>query len=166
MSKKNKIILGIAGVAVLAGGGAVFASRGKEQPTSPDQLPFRLGKVQARVPHVVDAYQKRLDDRIQQLLSQRGLEAAKMDIVREVAIHADRCDTSEEIQRLKAHIGEFRKIVGQKGQVGRRLDFMTQEMGRETNTIVSKAGDVAISRHVFEVKATLEKLRELVQNVE
>jgi len=54
----------------------------------------RLGKVQARVPHVVEGYQKRLDDRIQQLLTQRGLEAAKVDIVKEVAVHADRCDTS------------------------------------------------------------------------
>src|SRR5436190_1355826 len=62
----------------------------------------RLGKVQSRVPQVVEAYQKRLDDRIQQLLTQRGLEAVKIDIVKEVAIHADRCDTSEEIQRLKA----------------------------------------------------------------
>jgi len=126
----------------------------------------RLGKVQARVPHVVDAYQKRLDDRIQQLLTQRGLEAAKMDIVREVAIHADRCDTSEEIQRLKAHIGEFRKIVAQKGQVGRRLDFMTQEMGRETNTIASKANDGEIAASAVEMKAELEKIKEQVENVE
>jgi len=126
----------------------------------------RLGKVQARVPHVVDAYQKRLDDRIQQLLTQRGMEAAKLDIVREVAIHADRCDTSEEIQRLKAHIGEFRKIVAQKGQVGRRLDFMTQEMGRETNTIASKANDGEIAASAVEMKAELEKIKEQVENVE
>ena len=126
----------------------------------------RLGKVQARVPHVVDAYQKRLDDRIQQLLTQRGMEAAKLDIVREVAIHADRCDTSEEIQRLKAHIGEFRKIVVQKGPVGRRLDFMTQEMGRETNTIASKANDGEIAASAVEMKAELEKIKEQVENVE
>ena len=126
----------------------------------------RLGKVQSRVPHVVDAYQKRLDDRIQQLLTQRGLEAAKMDIVKEVAIHADRCDTSEEIQRLKAHIGEFRKIIAQKGQVGRRLDFMTQEMGRETNTIASKANDGEIAASAVEMKAELEKIKEQVENVE
>ena len=126
----------------------------------------RLGKVQSRVPQVVDAYQKRLDDRIQQLLTQRGLEAAKMDIVKEVAIHADRCDTSEEIQRLRAHIGEFRKIVGQKGQVGRRLDFMTQEMGRETNTIASKANDGEIAASAVEMKAELEKIKEQVENVE
>jgi len=126
----------------------------------------RLGKVQSRVPNVVEAYQKRLDDRIQQLLTQRGLEAARIDIVKEVAIHADRCDTSEEIQRLRAHIGEFRKIVAQKGQVGRRLDFMTQEMGRETNTIASKANDGEIAASAVEMKAELEKIKEQVENVE
>lgn len=126
----------------------------------------RLGRVQARVPNVVEAYQKRLDDRIQQLLTQRGLEAAKMDIVKEVAVHADRCDTSEEIQRLRAHIGEFRKIIAQKGQLGRRLDFMTQEMGRETNTIASKANDGEIAASAVEMKAELEKIKEQVENVE
>jgi uncharacterized protein (TIGR00255 family) len=126
----------------------------------------RLGKVQSRVPQVVESYQKRLDDRIQQLLTQRGLEAAKVDIVREVAVHADRCDTSEEIQRLRAHIGEFRKIIAQKGQLGRRLDFMTQEMGRETNTIASKANDGEIAASAVEMKAELEKIKEQVENVE
>jgi uncharacterized protein (TIGR00255 family) len=126
----------------------------------------RLGKVQSRVPQVVESYQKRLDDRIQQLLTQRGLEAAKVDIVKEVAVHADRCDTSEEIQRLRSHIGEFRKIIAQKGQLGRRLDFMTQEMGRETNTIASKANDGEIAASAVEMKAELEKIKEQVENVE
>ena len=126
----------------------------------------RLGKVQARVPVVVESYQKRLDDRIQQLLAQRGLEAAKVDIVKEVAIHSDRCDTSEEIQRLRSHMGEFRKIIAQKGQLGRRLDFMTQEMGRETNTIASKANDGEIAACAVEMKADLEKIKEQVENVE
>lgn len=131
-----------------------------------DSIEARLGKVESRVPSVVEAYQKRLDDRIQQLLAQRGLEAAKVDIVREVAIHSDRCDTSEEIQRLRAHIGEFRKIVAQKGQLGRRLDFLTQEMGRETNTIASKANDGEIAASAVDMKAELEKIKEQVENVE
>jgi uncharacterized protein (TIGR00255 family) len=131
-----------------------------------ESIEARLAKVQARVPNVVEAYQKRLDDRIQQLLAQRGLEAAKLDIVKEVAVHSDRCDTSEEIQRLRAHIGEFRKIIAQKGQLGRRLDFMTQEMGRETNTIASKANDGEIAANAVEMKAELEKIKEQVENVE
>jgi uncharacterized protein (TIGR00255 family) len=131
-----------------------------------ESIEARLTKVQSRVPVVVESYQKRLDDRIQQLLTQRGLEAAKLDIVKEVAIHADRCDTSEEIQRLRAHIGEFRKIVAQKGQLGRRLDFLTQEMGRETNTIASKANDGEIAASAVDMKAELEKIKEQVENVE
>jgi len=131
-----------------------------------ESIETRLAKVESRVPSVVESYQKRLDDRIQQLLAQRGLEAAKLDIVREVAIHSDRCDTSEEIQRLRAHIGEFRKIVAQKGQLGRRLDFLTQEMGRETNTIASKANDGEIAASAVDMKAELEKIKEQVENVE
>ena len=131
-----------------------------------ESIEARLTKVQSRVPVVVESYQKRLDDRIQQLLAQRGLEAARLDIVKEVAIHSDRCDTSEEIQRLRAHIGEFRKIVAQKGQLGRRLDFLTQEMGRETNTIASKANDGEIAASAVDMKAELEKIKEQVENVE
>ena len=131
-----------------------------------ESIEARLGKVESRVPTVVESYQKRLDDRIQQLLAQRGLEAARLDIVKEVAIHSDRCDTSEEIQRLRAHIGEFRKIVAQKGQLGRRLDFLTQEMGRETNTIASKANDGDIAASAVDMKAELEKIKEQVENVE
>jgi len=131
-----------------------------------ESIEARLGRVESRVPAVVDSYQKRLDDRIQQLLTQRGLEAAKLDIVKEVAIHADRCDTSEEIQRLRSHIGEFRKIIVQKGQLGRRLDFLTQEMGRETNTIASKANDGEIAASAIDMKAELEKIKEQVENVE
>ena len=126
----------------------------------------RLEKVKERVPAVVESYQKRLDERIQALLRQKGIEAAKVDIVKEVAIHADRCDVSEEAQRLTAHIAEFRKIISADGQVGRRLDFLTQEMGRETNTIASKGNDAAISACAVEMKAELEKIKEQVDNLE
>jgi uncharacterized protein (TIGR00255 family) len=131
-----------------------------------DAIEGRIEQVRRRVPTVVDAYQKRLDDRIQQILAQKGLEAARLDIVREVAIHADRCDTSEELQRLGSHIGEFRKVIAAQGQVGRRLDFLLQEMGREANTIASKGNDAEISAAAVEMKADLEKLKEQVENVE
>jgi uncharacterized protein (TIGR00255 family) len=126
----------------------------------------RLETVKVRVPAVVEGYQKRLDDRIQTLLRQKGIEAAQVDIVKEVAIHADRCDVSEEAQRLTAHLAEFRKILSGEGQVGRRLDFLTQEMGRETNTIASKGNDASISACAVEVKAELEKIKEQVDNLE
>ena len=126
----------------------------------------QLDRVASRVPVVVEAYQKRLDERIRQLLDQKGIEAARPDIVKEVAIHADRCDTSEEIQRLRAHVGGFRKILAQAEPVGRRLDFLSQEMGREINTIASKGNDGEIAAAAVEMKAELEKIREQVENVE
>jgi len=126
----------------------------------------RLDRIEARAPAVVGTYQKKLDDRIQALLAQKGLEAARTDVVKEVALHADRVDISEEIQRLRAHFGEFRKIMETKGQIGRRLDFLTQEMGRETNTIVSKGNDTEISQCGVEIKTELEKIKEQVENVE
>jgi uncharacterized protein (TIGR00255 family) len=126
----------------------------------------RLERIRERGPSVVEAYQKKLDERIQAILRQKGLEAAQMDVIKEVAIHADRCDVSEEVQRLTAHLAEFRKILGIKGQMGRRLDFLTQEMGRETNTIASKGNDSTISALVVEIKAELEKIKEQVDNLE
>ena len=87
-------------------------------------------------------------------------------IIREVALFADRTDVSEEVTRLTSHLEQFAELIRKGEEAGRKLEFVIQEMGRETNTIGSKAGDVAISRHVFEIKATLEKLRELVLNVE
>ncbi len=123
-------------------------------------------KVAARTPAVVEAYQKKLDARVQALLAQKGLEVAKADLAKEVAVYADRCDISEECQRLAAHTAEFRKIIAGKGPVGRRLDFLTQEMGREANTIASKGNDAVISAAAVEIKAELEKIKEQVENVE
>ena len=88
------------------------------------------------------------------------------DVARETAILADRCDISEEIVRLRAHLSQFQEIIDEPQSAGRKLEFVAQEIGREINTIGSKASDVQISRSVVEVKALLEKIRELVQNVE
>jgi uncharacterized protein (TIGR00255 family) len=125
-----------------------------------------LDKVIARGPAVLESYQKKLDARVQALLAQKGLEVAKPDLAKEIAVYADRCDISEECQRLKAHTAEFRKIIAGKGQVGRRLDFLTQEMGREANTIASKGNDAEISACAVEIKSELEKIKEQVENVE
>ena len=89
------------------------------------------------------------------------------DLIREVAVFAERSDVAEEVTRLASHLDQFEAIVRTVDEApGRKLEFLVQEMGRETNTIGSKAGDVAVSRHVVEIKAALEKVRELVQNVE
>lgn len=131
-----------------------------------DAIEERLDRIQERAPEVVAAYERKLEERIRALLSQKGMDGARADVIKEVALHADRVDISEEIQRLRAHIGEFRKILGLKGQVGRRLDFLCQEMGRETNTILSKGNDTRISALGVEIKTEIEKIKEQVENVE
>jgi uncharacterized protein (TIGR00255 family) len=131
-----------------------------------DAIEGHVERIRTRVPLVIEAYQKRLEERIRQLLEQRGMDAARPDVLKEVALHADRCDTSEECQRLKAHVEEFRKILASKGPVGRRLDFLAQEMGREINTTASKGNDAEISLRAVEMKAELEKIKEQVENLE
>ena len=106
-------------------------------------------------------------ERIRQAVAEAGVTAEEHNLIREVALFADRSDVSEEVTRLGSHLEQFEDVIRKENDgPGRRLEFLVQEMGRETNTIGSKAGDVTISRHVVEIKATLEKIRELVQNVE
>ncbi len=88
------------------------------------------------------------------------------DLIREVAIFAERGDVAEEITRLRAHLDQYAEVIAGPESAGRKLEFIVQEMGRETNTIGSKANDVEISRAVFEIKGALERVRELIQNVE
>ena len=125
-----------------------------------------VAQIQERAPVVLETYQKKLEDRIAALLTQRGLEFAKVDLLKEIAVYADKCDVSEELQRLTSHVDQFRKILTGEGPIGRRLDFLTQEMAREANTITSKCGDSKISSHAVEMKAELEKIKEQVENVE
>jgi uncharacterized protein (TIGR00255 family) len=126
----------------------------------------QLGRIADRGPLVVHNYQKRLTERLQALVRDQGVTLESKDVVREVAILADRCDISEEIVRLRAHLAQFVAIIDEPESSGRKLEFITQEMGREINTIGSKANDVEISRSVVEVKSLLERIRELIQNAE
>jgi uncharacterized protein (TIGR00255 family) len=130
------------------------------------EIDEQLGRIADRGPAVVLNYQKRLTERIQTLLRGQGAAVEPTDLAREVAILADRCDISEEIVRLRAHLNQYLGIIEDTQSSGRKLEFVVQEMARETNTIGSKANDVEISLSVVEVKALLEKIRELVQNVE
>jgi uncharacterized protein (TIGR00255 family) len=125
-----------------------------------------LGLIAARGPHVVQAYQARLVERIAALVQNQGVNIEPKDLIREVAILADRSDISEEIVRLRAHLLQYQQVLDERESAGRKLEFVVQEMGREVNTIGSKAGDVEISRNVVEIKGLLERIRELIQNVE
>lgn len=127
----------------------------------------QLDAVRQQLPGVMADYRQRLIDRVRQALKDSAASVEPEHLVREVALFADRSDVSEEVTRLASHLDQFAEVV-RKGDdgAGRKLEFVVQEMGRETNTLGSKAGDVSVSRHVVEVKAALEKIREMVQNVE
>jgi uncharacterized protein (TIGR00255 family) len=126
-----------------------------------------LGAIRDLIPKVVDGYRQRLRDRVGQALAEHNVAVRPEDLIREVAVFAERSDVAEEVTRLASHLDQFETVVRDENDgPGRKLEFLVQEMGRETNTIGSKAGDVAVSRHVVEIKAALEKVRELVQNVE
>jgi uncharacterized protein (TIGR00255 family) len=126
-----------------------------------------LDRARAHLPAVAADYRQRILDRVRQAVSDAGVAVSADHLIREVALFADRTDVSEEVTRLGSHLEQFAELV-KKGDeaAGRKLEFVVQEMGREANTLGSKAGDVTVSRHVFEIKAALEKVRELVQNVE
>jgi len=133
-----------------------------------DDLLADLGRVKELIPGVVGNYRKRIVERVRQAVADAGITVEPDHLIREIAIFADRTDVSEEVMRLSAHAEQFAELVAQGADdgAGRRLEFVVQEMGREINTLGSKAGDVAISRAVVEMKAALEKIRELIQNVE
>lgn len=131
-----------------------------------DQIAARLALVQARVPLVAELYRDRMLERLRVLLGELDVEIDRKDLIKEVAIFAERSDIREEVVRLHSHLGQFGEVIAEPESAGRKLEFLTQEMFRETNTIGSKASDVDISRHVVEIKGVLEKIRELVQNVE
>jgi uncharacterized protein (TIGR00255 family) len=126
----------------------------------------QLAAIRALLPGVVTEYRQRLIERVKQAIADAGVAIQPEHLIREVTLYADRTDVAEEVMRLTSHLEQFSELVRKGEEAGRKLEFVIQEMGRETNTIGSKAGDVAISRHVVEIKSTLEKLREQVQNVE
>jgi len=132
-----------------------------------DAIAAHLGRIRERAPQVVIAFRDRLLERVRNLLAELDVEIDRTDLIKEVSVFAERSDIAEEVVRLASHLDQFREVVEKEPEgAGRKLEFVTQEMFREANTIGSKASDVEISRHVVEIKATLEKIRELVQNVE
>lgn len=120
--------------------------------------------VEKRSPQVVDAYRTRLETRLEALLGEVPVDDVRM--ATELAIFADKCAIDEEITRLKSHITQLCDILNEGGTIGRKLDFLMQEMNREVNTIGSKANDYEITNHVVSLKTEIEKIREQVQNIE
>jgi uncharacterized protein (TIGR00255 family) len=123
-----------------------------------------LDKIEERAPSVVAEYRDKLKSRIEVIAE--GLEIDDVRLAQEVALFATRCDITEEIVRAGSHLTQFHTYMGMDDSVGRRLDFLIQELNREINTISSKASDSFISTCSVEVKAELEKIREQIQNIE
>lgn len=122
-------------------------------------------KIKERSPQVVLEYRDKLKERIKVLLEDNAvLDEERLSS--EVAFFADRCSIDEEIVRLGSHIMQFRSILEENEPIGRKLDFLTQELNREINTIGSKANDITITGHVVNIKAEIEKIREQIQNIE
>jgi len=141
-----------------------------------DEMRTRLANIEAAVPTIesaaaglVDAYRQRLQKRINEMLARGGNQNVELDagrLAQEVAYLADRSDISEELARLRSHLEQFRSAVNAEGEVGKRLDFLLQELNREANTVLSKSTEVSIKEAGLVIKAEVEKLREQVQNVE
>ena len=120
--------------------------------------------VEQRSPETVSEYRTRLENRMNEVLSNTQLDPAR--ILTEAAIFADKVAVDEETVRLRSHISQLREMLDKGGAIGRKLDFLIQEFNREANTIGSKCSDIEIARHVVDVKAEIEKIREQVQNLE
>ena len=140
-----------------------------------NELNFRLSEIENRLPQiesesgkVAEEYRVRLTKKIAEFLSKSDsqIELDQGRLAQEVAYLADRSDISEEIQRLKSHIEQFRQTMNEDKDVGKRLDFLTQELNREANTIASKTNNFIVKENALACKSEIEKIREQVQNVE
>lgn len=131
-----------------------------------DRLRTTAKAISERSPAVVEEYREKLKSRLAKAIAETGTQIQDSDLIREVLIMADKADIREEIVRLESHYDQFEHLLAADESQGRKLDFLIQEIFRETNTIGSKAGDAQIAQLVVDMKTTIEQMRELVQNAE
>ena len=117
-----------------------------------------------RSPQIIAEYKQKLEDKVKELLEDTKVDENRL--LMEVTIFADRVCVDEELVRLRSHIETTRETLLQGGSIGRKLDFIAQEMNREANTILSKSNDLEISNRAIELKTEIEKVREQIQNIE
>jgi uncharacterized protein (TIGR00255 family) len=122
----------------------------------------RISEVAPRMPQVIAGFQEKLASRLKEALANADDDRVRQ----EVALFANKIDVDEELTRLATHIGELRRILDQGGAVGKRLDFLMQELNREANTLGSKAADIAVTQVSMELKLLIEQMREQIQNIE
>ena len=125
-----------------------------------------LKGITAQAPLVIEQFSERITDRINARLAQHEITLSDTDLIREIAIYTDKCDISEEIVRIGSHLHHMHELLVATTRNGRKLDFLTQELLREVNTIGSKANDVTIAGFVVDTKAAIERIKEQVQNIE
>ncbi len=128
------------------------------------QIEQLIARISGRAPVVAEEYRARLDARLREILADVPVDETR--IAMEAAIYADKSNITEELVRLRSHIAQVHSVIEQAEPAGRRLEFLVQEMHRETNTIGSKSQDTEISHMVVEIKSELEKIREQIQNIE
>lgn len=129
-----------------------------------DTIELLTGKVEQRSPETVKEYREKLTARMQEVLQSTTIDEAR--ILTEAAIYADKVAVDEETVRLRSHVSQLRDMLASNEPMGRKMDFLIQEVNRESNTIGSKCNDIAIARDVVALKAEVEKIREQVQNIE
>ncbi len=151
------------------------AMRGKEGSMLKEELASRLNAIEKLLAPITsesatvgEEYQQRLTRRITEMLARNEtqIELDQSRLAQEVAYIAERADISEEIARLQSHLEHFRQIIEEEKEVGKRLDFLTQELNREANTIASKTNNIAVKENALQIKSEIEKIREQVQNIE
>ena len=124
----------------------------------------KVQKISSLSTGLIDEYVVKLKTRIKELLQDQEVDESRL--AQEVVIYADKCSIQEEVTRLNSHIYQFRELLNSNEAVGKKLDFMIQEMNRETNTIGSKANNLEITNDVIDIKTRIENIREQVQNIE
>ena len=125
-----------------------------------------IDEIGEHIPHMKKAAAERLRSRVADILEQSGIKLDDERLYQEIAILADKSDISEELSRLSSHFGQLSAVIMGDGSVGRKIDFIVQEMNRETNTIGSKVQSYTLSARVVDLKSTIEKIREQAQNIE
>jgi uncharacterized protein (TIGR00255 family) len=140
----------------------------KEIQSRLDSIKQRIPVIESEVPNVAKEYAQRLSKRITEMLanSESQIELDQARLAQEIAYLVDRSDISEELARLKSHIEQFQAVMSESSEVGKRLDFLTQELNREANTILSKSNTMVIKEAALGLKSDIEKIREQIQNVE
>lgn len=136
-----------------------------------EDISARIDYIQEKVQEIsklstglIEEYIVKLEERLKQIL--KGQEIDQARLAQEVVIYADKCSVEEEVTRLNSHISQFHNLINSNEPIGKKLDFIIQEMNRETNTIGSKANDLDITNRVIDLKTQIENIREQVQNIE